>query len=150
VTPDPISIGGWIASAVAAGMAVFERIRSKRSSDHALHATERAQEAEARQSAHQEILAQKDELTRLARESAQQWKERLATEHAEFMAYREKMHAQIQDAQATILKQTEEIANLRARTDITPVMDTLKSVLEQLGKILNRLEKQERQTAAKQ
>lgn len=139
MTSDPVAIGGWIGAAVAAGMAVFERLRSKRSSDRAILATERAQEAEAAQGANKEILAAKDELIRLARESVTQWKERQAAEHAEFMAYREKMHAQIQDAQATILKQTEEIASLRARTDVTPVMDKLDSVMERLNAVVEGL-----------
>jgi hypothetical protein len=138
--PDPVTVGGYIVALITSGMAAFERYRSSRSNTDALKATERAQQAEAAESANKEVLGAKDELIRLARDSSTQWKERCSAEHAEFAAYREKHHQQIQDAQATILKQAEEIANLRARTDITPVMETLKDILESLESILQRLD----------
>lgn len=140
--PDPVAVGGYVGAIIAALAAAFERYKSSKASTHALKATERAQEAEAAQSANKEVLAAKDELIKLARDSAEQWKIRCKAEHEEFIAYRDHHHSQMQDAQATILKQAEEIANLRARTDITPVMETLKDILTSLEQILQRLNSQ--------
>jgi hypothetical protein len=132
--------GGWLGALVAGVAAAYERFRSTRATDKALQSTERAQEAEAGQAAHKAILAQQDELIRLARDSATQWKERCAAEHMEYTSYREKHHSQIQEANAKILRQTEEIADLKSRTDMSPVMGTLKQIVESLERILERLD----------
>jgi hypothetical protein len=132
----------WIGTAIAVGAAAYERFRSSRSADKAITATERAHEAEASQKAHQEILAQKDELIRLARDSAVQWKEKCQAEHAEFSAYREKHHLLMQESQATMLNQAEEIASLKAKTDLVPVMQLLQEVVGGLKLLIERVETQ--------
>lgn len=137
---DSGTVYAWITAGVAAGLAGVERYRSNRATNSIAVKTAEVQEAETQKRVVSEILLQKDELIAIARQSAEQWKARQVEEHEEFKSYREHTHAQAQETQATILKQTEEIASLRTRTDMKPVLDTLHDIVEALGKILGRLD----------
>jgi septin family protein len=130
---DPVAIGSSLAFLVVLAAAFFERHRSAKMSV-------RAHEAEAAQKAHDLLISSKDDLYETARLSAAGWKERFEDEHKEYKAYREATHVKAQDTQNKMLEQAEEIASLRARTDITPVMETLAKIVKSLEGILTRLD----------
>lgn len=54
---------------------------------------------------------------------ASEWKAAFETEHAESVAYHKYVHDKAEVDNATKLKLTEENALLRARTDLTPIID---------------------------
>jgi hypothetical protein len=144
---DPSAAGGYIGMAVAIIAAAFERFHSQRSLGRAREANERAQEAEKARAAHDQVLAAKDELLKVYEKSAESWKQRHADEHKEFGEYREYAHRIANDANATIVKQAEQIAELKARTDITPILESQKQqqeinrqMMAALEKILERLD----------
>lgn len=130
---DPAASAGGIAAIIASAMAIFERIRSARAGEKAAEASQRANSST-------EIIAGKDELIKIARESADSWKLRYENEHAEgmkerdsfrerysalqqeFADHREKTHSRMNEANGLVLKYTEEIAALRVKTDITPLL----------------------------
>lgn len=143
MTLDPAAIGGWIFATGAAVAAAYERRRSAKNSEKAAEAHSRAGQAEARREADQAILAQYDDLIKLARENADQWKKKAAEEHGEFEIYRKETHEKLNQVNALILRQTEEIAELKARTDMAPVMEKLTQVLQVLNLVLQRLSQAE-------
>lgn len=104
MTPDYTTAGTIAGGILAATWAMWERFRNKRVDQR-----------------HQVDLA-KDELVKVLGADRDAWKSRYESEHAEFIDYRRAAHDQSQTTQAKILKLGEENGELRAKTDITPLM----------------------------
>lgn len=65
------------------------------------------------------------------------WKDKWELEHTEYLKYRDDSHEKSNKDQATVLKLTNENADLKARTDITQVMQSQQKMLEMLVNIAN-------------
>jgi hypothetical protein len=78
----------------------------------------------------QSIAAAKDELIQVQKENSDAWKSRYESEHLEYNTYREKQHAQNNDSGALILKLTNENADLKGKTDLSPVMKVMTDFIE--------------------
>jgi hypothetical protein len=117
-----ITFGGYLGMMLAGAAACYERVRN------------------ARLNSNREISRAKDELVRVLTEDRDAWKDRCTTEREEFAAYRVKSHDNANDAQARIIKLTEELGTLRAKTDITPLLKNQEEQSRINAKLLEGLE----------
>ena len=65
-------------------------------------------------------------LIQVVKDETAAWKVRYETEHAEYLDYRQKAHLRDGDMTARILELTTECADLKAKTDITPIIQAQK------------------------
>ena len=129
------SAGVVVSGLIAFAWALISGLRSREK-----RRIERAEVAEANLSEAQKALIEVHRLEALA------WKTRYEGEHSEYVDYRAASHTKAQDMQARLLELTAENAELRSKTDLTPVIQfhqdqgqiNLK-VVETLDKILERL-----------
>lgn len=68
------------------------------------------------------LIKAKDDLIAVQQERAEAWKTKWEVEHKEYTEYRADAHKQLNQAQVLVLQHTEEVAQLRARTDLTPIL----------------------------
>lgn len=132
---------------VAFGMACFERYRSIKANQKVEVAVQKTTEAEQLTAVHNEILRAKDELIEIAKQTASAQEERFDAEHKEYLEYRQAAHAQLNSANTLALRQAAEIAELKAKTDITEVLHGLKqqeSVNEQVLVVLKDISQAQR------
>lgn len=137
---DPTDIVFSIATALATVAAGFERYRSQRANARAQASAEVAAEAKQEQAVKDQIIAGKEELCRIAREAGEAWKKRYDEAHTEFSEYRNATHARAQEAQALILRFTAENAELRNKTDVTPILEHQRTQSEINSKIIQALD----------
>lgn len=85
-------------------------------------------------------------LLEVVQAEAKAWRQRYESEHEEFVSYRQKTHDNAQTAQATVLKLTAENGELKAKTDLTPILkfhqdqsDINAKVVQTLDAILKKL-----------
>lgn len=114
-----LTIGGAAGTVFGALWAAFERSRNAKAAD-ALR-----------------IANGKDEIIRV-KDQIIDAKEQ---EHKEYLRYREEHHKALNEANAKILLLTEDVASLRARTDISPIIENQRLQGEVTLKILTALEK---------
>lgn len=133
---NPEEIGGWITSAVLAGVAMWQ----KRKAD--IKEIEKRQLSEATSkttetvcSNSQTMLAAKDDLIKRMEETLCEYQKQLVRDHTELKDAREYWHAKNEKDQALILKIASENSDLRAKTDLTPVLKHLEQVLKALNDV---------------
>jgi hypothetical protein len=85
------------------------------------------------------LEASKMETIQVLTSNRDAWKAKYDDEHNDFKAYREHTHLQIDDANAKLLKCTEENVHLKIKTDVTPMMDLLFKMTRILEAITERL-----------
>ena len=71
---------------------------------------------------HQSIAQAKDELIKVTMNDRDAWKSHYQAEHLEFIDYREKAHQHNNEANAAVIKLTAENAELKSRTDLSPIL----------------------------
>lgn len=125
---EPLSAVSLGFAALACGWAAFERLRGLKRSDHVL------------------VEVERDKLLELMKANLEERTRAHEREHAEFLEYRRSTHELNETTQSKILNLTEEIANLRNKTDITPIIEYQKTqneinktILDALNKILSSL-----------
>ncbi len=122
---------------VAFGAAAFERVRNVKLSSTA------------------NVSLAKDELINVVTADRDAWKSRYETEHSEYVARRQQYHDELQGINADMLRLSGENAALKAKTDVTPIMQELKAqseinqnVLKALGTIMVWCDQHEKVCAA--
>jgi hypothetical protein len=88
-----------------------------------------------RQNETNKLHKEKTELLILLEKEVAAWKLRADTEHKEFVEYREKHHLQINEAQAMILKLSNDNTELKFKTDMTPMIELQKQTLHIIEKV---------------
>ena len=78
-------------------------------------------------------------LIQVVKDEANAWKIRYETEHAEYLDYRQKAHLRDGDMTSRILELTTECADLKAKTDITPILQAQKDQQDINTKIVESL-----------
>lgn len=134
---DGTTIGAILFGIVSAFYAAFQQKKASSATDQAITATRVATAA-----TDETLLKSQNDLLESFRAMANDWKARYEVEHTEFLKYRESAHKKTNEDNATMLKLTEENADLRARTDLTPVVEQLKDQAasnQQLGITLKEL-----------
>lgn len=63
-----------------------------------------------------------EKLAEVHKDEALAWKKRFEAEHTEYAEYRQKTHDAVQATQARILRLTEDNAELKGKTDLTPII----------------------------
>lgn len=131
MTPDS-HLPAWanlLVMIVAIGAAIFERVRSARLMQSA------------------QLNTAKDELIKVLEADRDAWKSRYESEHDEYVKRRQQYHDEVQKTQTRILLLTEENAQLKAKTDITPILAELhaqasinKAVLRALEELTKRID----------
>lgn len=102
---ETITIGSMLGTACALVVAAWQSYRAKK-----LEAVKQLDLA-------------KDELIKVTRESAEAWKKRHDDLHLEYVAYRENRHKSDNDTNGMLLRLTADNADLRAKTDMTPILE---------------------------
>lgn len=123
MTDTPTS---WIMFGLAALAAGFERWRSQK----LLEASQNNVE--------------KSEYALLLRGSRDEWKAKAELEHNEFQTYRDEVHKSVNESNTRLLELTRINAELKAKTDITEVLNTqekLANMILQVTHVLERIEK---------
>jgi hypothetical protein len=117
----------WTAQRAKAKSEVASQVQ--RESSDTIKDLERALKAK------EEVIAAKQEL---AEANFARWER----EHVEFKSYRDDVHNKANETQNLLLQQTSEIAMLRVKTDITPILEHSRqsmerdvTILENMGKI---------------
>lgn len=82
-----------------------------------------------------------DELVQMQRERADNWKAKYDQEHGEFNKYRDDIHTRLNDANALVLKYTAENGELRAKTDLTPILANQQQQVAVNTKVIDSLTK---------
>lgn len=85
------------------------------------------------------LAASKMETIQVLQANRDAWKAQFEDEHTKYEEYRIHTHKQIDEANNKLLKATEDIAQLRIKTDMTPVMDLLLRMTKILDVISERL-----------
>lgn len=148
---DPTTAATSIFGVLGVLAAAFERFRSQRASARAEISAREREEATAaaavatseitkQQAVNEQIIAGKEELCKIAREAGEAWKNRYDEAHAEFATYRATSHERAQEAQALILRFTAENAELRNKTDVTPILEHQRTQSEINMKIIQALD----------
>lgn len=89
----------------------------------------------------QRALDGKEELIAISREQAAAWKVRYESEHDEYVKYRQERHEKDGEIQSLVLRLTMENAELRAKTDLSPVLEHQRQNAEVQVKMLESLAK---------
>ncbi len=130
--------------AIAAGggilAAAFERFRTSRANARAAVAQEAAAEAKQEQAVKDQIINGKEELRKMAQEAGDAWKARYDESVSEFARHRSTAHERANEAQALLLRYTAEIAELRSKTDISPILEHQRAQAEINGKVIQALD----------
>lgn len=95
---------------------------------------------QARKAGEVKVQAAQAELVKTLEDTLAAWKQRFSEEHEEYKVYRNYAHDKLNDANAALLKCSEDCAHLRAKTDITPVMNILERITNMLDVITKRLD----------
>jgi hypothetical protein len=66
--------------------------------------------------------AANESLVNVVRAEAAAWKQRYESEHEEYVVYRHKSHDNTQETTAMVLKLTADNAELKSKTDLTPIL----------------------------
>lgn len=130
-------IGGSIAGFFGGIYGYIQQRKAKAATEQANSATEIAH-----RTASEEFARSQSELLASYQSMSNDWKNRYEIEHAELQKYREYVHDKNKKDQETMLRLTEENADLRARTDLTPIVEQLKQQArtnEELGATLGKL-----------
>jgi len=122
--PDVESVTQWTIVATAALFAAWQTYTAQKAKAIAVDANVKAQEAaSAAQAAGASDLNKSNlDLAEAYRLKANEWKDLCAASHSEFEIYRQRVHDKNEKDQAVLLKLTDENAQLRGRTDLTPIM----------------------------
>jgi hypothetical protein len=108
----------------------------------------------------QGVAAAKDELIKSITADREAWKSRYEAEHLEIMAYRDQVHAKNEESNAKIITLTTENAELKSKTDLSPLMKMMQTffaeqteinqqILDGLTELLTPKRKRARARAAK-
>lgn len=115
MTPESwVVFGGWFAAGVGVIWGFFQKFNKQ----HVRSDTIAAADAAA-------IISGKDELIKVQTERAETWKAQFDREHDAREKDREYHHAKLEESNATVLKYTSEVVELRAKTDLSPIHDKL-------------------------
>lgn len=76
----------------------------------------------------EKLEASKMETIQVLSSNRDAWKAQFMDEHEKYEKYRDHTHRQINDANAALLKCTEDCATLRIKTDMTPVLAALEKI----------------------
>lgn len=86
------------------------------------------------------------ELLQVREQEAHAWKQRYETEHLEYTEYRQKVHEKAAETTARLLELTSQCADLKAKTDLTPVLEHIRNqdaintkVVDSLDALLTKL-----------
>jgi hypothetical protein len=77
------------------------------------------------------ITEAKDEAIRISGINAEAWKSHYQAAHLELNKYREEQHTRNDESNAKILSLTDENAQLRAKTDLSPVMKLMQDFFKE-------------------
>lgn len=129
---------GAVAFAILSGAyGAFQQKKASKATDQAITATKVATAA-----TDESLVKSQSDLLLSFKSMADDWKARYEIEHTEFVKYREAAHKKSNEDNQRVLVLTEENADLKARTDLTPVVEQLKEQAEsnkQLGVTLKDL-----------
>lgn len=88
------------------------------------------------------IVEGKDELIKIHRDEVLAWKERFESKDKDLKAYQRYAHDKNQEDNLIVLRLTEENANLKGKTDLTPVLEHMREdqkvtaiIVDTLGKV---------------
>lgn len=140
MTPDIqtwVSIGTALAAVLGVAWGFIEKLKTGRAERAAEKA---AQEKQTAADAHK-IIEVKDELIAVAQESKAAWKAKYEQEHAEYTEYRTEAHKRLNEASALVLRHSAENAELRAKTDLSPVLKHQEEQSQVTTKIIETLAK---------
>jgi hypothetical protein len=79
---------------------------------------------------HLSLAQGKDEVIRLLGNNVEAWKSRFEAEHAELLAYRDDVHVKAEASNLKIIDLTNANAELRGKTDLSPVMQGLSEMIK--------------------
>jgi hypothetical protein len=79
---------------------------------------------------HRSVAEAKDEIIGLLTNSVDAWKSRYEAEHVEHNDYRKRQHDHNNETNARMLQLAEENSGLKAKTDLSPMMETLATFIE--------------------
>lgn len=132
-----ISIGRDVAAVIAFVYAVVQGLSASRAKQQVETARAEVEEVKARtENATQSDLARTNsELATAFKIKSEEWQAAWKKEHDESIAYHDWVHEKSQKDQALHLTIVEENANLRARTDLTPLIDHMDKVLTAITKL---------------
>ena len=157
---DPQTAGTWIGGAVLALAAAWNHVRAAQADKRAeaakitaVEATTKATELSASvgNAAASDLARSNAELATAYKRQAEEWKALHEKTHKEHQDYRQWVHDKAKDDQAALLTLTAENADLKARTDLTPLLSHMKQydlnaqkmteTLENLTKVVTTLAK---------
>lgn len=134
---------GWVAILLLV-LAAWQEYRTQRLKEKL--AQYDAKEAYKRDD-HKAVDSAKDELIKVITEARDNYLVRFQNTYEEYKDYRDKAHLAQSEAQAKMLAISEEVATLRAKTDLTPLLanqmqqnEINKKILDGLGKALSGLD----------
>lgn len=126
-----VTIGSWFGGFILAGLAAIQTVRVgmvKRSANEArLLAKEAHQRAESVSAVSNFDLAKSNaDLASAYKSQAEEWKALSEKTYKEQQEYRTWIHEKAKEDNALMLLLTAENADLKARTDLTPILDYMK------------------------
>lgn len=126
-----ISIGGWFGGVVLAALAALQTVRVgmvKKSAEEAktlaLAAHQRAESVSA--VSNFDLAKSNADLATAYKSQAEEWKALSEKTYKEQQEYRNWVHEKAKEDNALMLRLTAENADLKARTDLTPILDYMK------------------------
>jgi hypothetical protein len=141
---DPTQFGAYAAAAALAVWGGIERFQKERAKADAVNAQKAKSSAEDNQKiidVKDELVAAKEEMIKTAVESKDSWKAKYETEHAEFIEYRKDAHNKLNEASARVLAYSAENGELRAKTDLSPILEHQQHQTELSAKMIETLSK---------
>lgn len=133
---DPFSIGGWIASIILGGMAVWQKKRGDIKEIEKNQIAERtAVTTQTVCDNSQSLLAARDQLITQLEKTLADYQAQFKRIQEENAAARDYWHRKNEESQQLLLRLTEENAKLKTATDMTPVLTHLESVSSMLKQI---------------
>ena len=104
--------------------------------------------AEAEKKSLESVVLAKDELNKTITQERDSWRVRFDDKSKDLEAYRQEVHDKSERLNAMVLKSAAEAAELRAKTDLTPILEHMKEdkeatrqIVEQMGSTARILEK---------
>ena len=89
---------------------------------------------------HQAISEAKDELVKVTMNDREAWKSRYDAKELEYINYREQQHDHNNEANATVVRLTAQNAELKSRTDLSPILQFNKEQSQINTKIVQSLD----------
>jgi hypothetical protein len=137
---DQDTTAAAVLAVLGASWAGIERFRSWKASNRATEATELASEAERQRSIHAEVINAKQSVIDTITADRDGLKRRYDEEHAEYIAYRNDSHERVQSINVAMLELTKDNADLRAKTDLTPLAKFAESQQQTNDKMVRALD----------